>query len=121
MKSIKYIISAITILIAIIVYKTTMVDCDGCGGCSYSQFEGMVKVDTIHYNLKTDSIDYCILKSDTSKALFYFDKYDIYSQKGVLNSKLITDSETKFFIKGNYITTGTCTPYNIDTIYLIKK
>ena len=121
MKSIKYVTTGIIIFIVIIIYKTTIVDCDGCGGCSYSNFEGIVIIDSIKFDLKTDSIDYCILKSNTSKIQFYFDKHDIYSLNSPLKPILIKDPKTNFFLKGSHITKGSCVPYNIDTIYYIKK
>ena len=117
MKSIKFIIAGIILFLVIIFYKTTIVDCPGCGGCSYTNFEGIVKIDSLGINPKNGSIKYVYLKSDTSKALFYFSGNSQHFRLNNLDQNHFKDSLGKFHIKGAYQTSGTCVPYFIDTIY----
>ena len=96
-------------------------DCDGCGGCSYTHFEGIVKIDSVEINPKNGSIKYVFLKSDTSKALFYFSENSQYFRLNNIDQNQFKDSLSEFHIKGAYQTNGTCTPYFIDTIYYVEK
>ena len=88
--------------------------------CEYEKFTDTVKVEKILY--AGDSIDYINLKSTVSKHYYQMDSWELSFHIGKdFTEKEIKNSINKFYIIGERITHGTCTPYSIKQMKLVKK
>ncbi|WP_396145521.1 hypothetical protein [Flavobacterium sp.] len=111
----------INIFLIVIYCKKTNELCIGCGGCEYEKFTDTIKVEKIVY--KSDSIDYINFKSTVNSNLKYQeDSWELSFRIGKdFSEKEIKDTLNKYSITGERITKGTCTPYSIKDMKLIKK
>ena len=92
-------------------------------GCEYEKFTDTIKVEKIVY--KNDSIDYINFKSIIdSNQIYQEDSWDLSFGIGKdFSEKEIKDTLNKYYINGERIIpgTGTCSPYSIAEMQLIKK
>jgi ferredoxin len=110
----------LSVFLVAIYLKKTKDKCLGCGGCEYEKYTDTVKIDKFY---KRDSIDYINLKSTLNSNHEYKGnkmRY-IFRIGKEFYEKEIKDTSNKYSIIVERINQGTCAPYIIKEIKLIKK
>ena len=100
--------------LALTIY-TSVIGCNGCGGCEYVAFEEVARVNSIEY--EEDSIvDVDFITENGDKIYFYgFYKFNFEFELDEFE-----DESNQFLISGERITRGTCVPNYFNKVEMIK-
>ena len=120
MKFSKYIVLGVILFVLFIFYKKHYLDCAGCGGCSYVKFEDQVQIKSAQY--KNDTLVEVLFSSiiDSTQFNYHINSWDIYERFTNLDPNLYSNKKTTFHISGEKITSGSCAPYFIKKIEVVK-
>ena len=121
MKLGRYIIIGTILFVTFIFYKINFVDCEGCGGCSYAKFEDQVQIKSTQ--LKNDTIVEVLFNSiiDSTQISYHINSWEIYQKFTNLDPNLFKNNKQTFHISGEKITSGSCQPYHIKKIEVVKN